>query len=249
MKEVIPIVAQAEAVRPLAELAERIHQAYLESEDAGELHLRYAIEAGQWLNQAKKQVKHGEWGNWLKAHVKFSHETANLYMRLDREREQVMANSQRVTNLTLREAIRLLDGSPLETPTERPTAPPATPGSSAPAPSASNGASDPARTSRSAGASSNASPYSSAPARPRQPDPDEEEDDEYEDDTPPTQEESEAVAGQWQGSPAAPSGKPWHEKAKEHLGGLVRALSAAELYEKHRLALEAIHADILGARA
>lgn len=44
--------------------------------------LQYAMEIGRRLCEAKSQLEHGEWGEWLKNEVKFSRSTANNFMRI-----------------------------------------------------------------------------------------------------------------------------------------------------------------------
>ena len=39
------------------------------------------IEIGKLLIQAKKQVSHGEWANWLATNIDFTQNTANRFMR------------------------------------------------------------------------------------------------------------------------------------------------------------------------
>lgn len=40
------------------------------------------IEIGKLLLEAKTKVSHGEWGNWLKENISFSHQTANKFMQV-----------------------------------------------------------------------------------------------------------------------------------------------------------------------
>ncbi len=40
------------------------------------------INCGKLLNEAKSQVKHGDWLNWLRDHAKISPRTASNYMRI-----------------------------------------------------------------------------------------------------------------------------------------------------------------------
>lgn len=40
------------------------------------------IEIGNLLLEAKSKVPHGEWGNWLKENISFSHQTANKFMQV-----------------------------------------------------------------------------------------------------------------------------------------------------------------------
>src|SRR5262249_22843249 len=65
--------------------------------------------AGNLLVDAKRQVGHGEWLDWLRANCPFSERTAQAYMRLAREVPRLdEAKAQRVAGLSVRQAIREL---------------------------------------------------------------------------------------------------------------------------------------------
>lgn len=73
------------------------------------------IEIGRRLTEAKAQLHHGQWGDWLKK-KEFSQSTANNFMRLFREYgadQQSLfggvVKSQTFANLTVSKALRLLD--------------------------------------------------------------------------------------------------------------------------------------------
>ncbi|MBQ3603926.1 MAG: DUF3102 domain-containing protein [Clostridia bacterium] len=75
--------------------------------------LEYAIEIGGYLTEAKALLPHGEWGNWLKNKVNYSHSTAINFMKLYEEygnsQESLFSsNSQAVMNLPYTKALRLL---------------------------------------------------------------------------------------------------------------------------------------------
>lgn len=105
MKEVTAIVVQVEDTRPLVELAQAINQAHRECEDAGTLHLQYALESGRLLNMVKQRLKHGEWGKWLATHVAFTERRAQQYMELDRHRPE-LANANSCSDLSIAAALR-----------------------------------------------------------------------------------------------------------------------------------------------
>jgi hypothetical protein len=68
-----------------------------------------AREAGELLIQAKGQVAHGQWAEWLKANVPFSERTAQGYMRLVRELPKLDdEKAQRVAVMPLRKALRAI---------------------------------------------------------------------------------------------------------------------------------------------
>lgn len=77
--------------------------------------LGYAIEIGRRLREAKEQLPHGKWGEWLKTEVEFSQSTANNFMRIFEEygAHQISlfggeANSQALGNLSYTKALALL---------------------------------------------------------------------------------------------------------------------------------------------
>lgn len=82
------------------------HQAAL---DAAANAVSLAREAGELLIQAKAQVAHGHWADWLKANVPFSERTAQGYMRLVRELPKLDdEKAQRVADLPLRRALKAI---------------------------------------------------------------------------------------------------------------------------------------------
>jgi hypothetical protein len=82
------------------------HQAAL---DAAANAVSLAREAGELLIQAKVQVAHGQWAQWLKANVQFSERTAQGYMRLVRELPKLDdEKAQRVAVMPLRQALKAI---------------------------------------------------------------------------------------------------------------------------------------------
>lgn len=67
--------------------------------------LQASAEIGKRLIEAKEQLNHGEWGNWLKDNVDYSQSTANNLMQIYTEYN---ANSQAFGNLTYSKAVALL---------------------------------------------------------------------------------------------------------------------------------------------
>ena len=97
--------------KTLAQLGEEVRSL---TQQAKQMNLYYAIEVGRRLNEAKMQVKHGEWGGWLKQETEFSQSTANRLMRVFDEygAEQigifgVVSNSSTLMNLSLSNAVAL----------------------------------------------------------------------------------------------------------------------------------------------
>ncbi|MBW7572451.1 DUF3102 domain-containing protein [Caproiciproducens faecalis] len=63
------------------------------------------LEIGKKLIEAKEQLNHGEWGNWLEEKINFSQRTANQFMRIATE----FSNSQSLSNLGTTKLFLLLD--------------------------------------------------------------------------------------------------------------------------------------------
>lgn len=76
--------------------------------------LEYAVEIGRRLVEAKSLLSHGEWGDWLRDEVSFSHSTANNFMRIFEEYGAKQlgfvteSNSQTLGNLSYTKALKLL---------------------------------------------------------------------------------------------------------------------------------------------
>ena len=91
-----------------AEIWELRHQAQC-------MALHYAVEIGRRLDEAKRALKHGEWGDWLKNEVEFSQSSAINFMRLYYEYGSCEAllsgessNSPSIVNLPYSKALLLL---------------------------------------------------------------------------------------------------------------------------------------------
>lgn len=77
--------------------------------------LLYAVEIGRRLEEAKRALPYGKWGEWLKDEVEFSQSTANNFMRLYEEygASQISifgasVDSQTFANLPYSKALQLL---------------------------------------------------------------------------------------------------------------------------------------------
>ena len=77
--------------------------------------LLYAVEIGRRLEEAKRALPHGKWGEWLENEVEFSQSTANNYMKLFEEYGEAQisifgasVNSQSIGNLPYSKALQLL---------------------------------------------------------------------------------------------------------------------------------------------
>lgn len=60
-----------------------------------------SVEIGKRLVEAKAQLSHGEWGNWLKNSVAYSKSTANNYMKLYEEFGETFSNPSSIGNKNL----------------------------------------------------------------------------------------------------------------------------------------------------
>jgi DUF3102 family protein len=89
-------------------LAAEIRHANAESQRASRLSIESAIKAGEALIEAKGCLKHGAWLPWLRDNCELPERTARLYMRLARRKDE-LSKSATVADLTIREAISLLD--------------------------------------------------------------------------------------------------------------------------------------------
>lgn len=77
----VPVI---NGVMALEDLARRINDEHDQCAEAARSTLDHALNAGALLTQAKGQIPHGQWGNWLRAHCTVSERTAQLYMKLAR---------------------------------------------------------------------------------------------------------------------------------------------------------------------
>jgi len=106
----------------LSDLADRINQEHAKCEAAMNTSLQHALKAGRLLLEAKRQVDHGEWGDWLHENFKGSDRTARIYMRVFRHRAELSeaeANRQTSAVLSLDGAVKLLT-APKPEPEEEP---------------------------------------------------------------------------------------------------------------------------------
>jgi Protein of unknown function (DUF3102) len=97
------------ASNSLADLAARIRVEHEAVSDALADSVRHAIAAGELLIEAKGQLKHGQWLPWLRDHCTISERTAQLYMRVAKNRTEIENQIRNgVADLSLNEAAALL---------------------------------------------------------------------------------------------------------------------------------------------
>jgi hypothetical protein len=90
-------------------LAEEIIRTNQLVEDSKNKAIFHAIECGAALIEAKALCKHGEWGVWLRNNCSVSERTTQVYMKLANEYPLLEdSNTQRVADLSIREAVKLL---------------------------------------------------------------------------------------------------------------------------------------------
>jgi hypothetical protein len=92
----------------LPTLASEIQKAHAAAVENQRKTLEQAIRAGDLLIEAKALAGHGKWLPWLHEHCQLSERTAQLYMRLARNRGVIDAKSATVSDLGIRGAIEAL---------------------------------------------------------------------------------------------------------------------------------------------
>ena len=91
----------------VATLGQRINDAHALAIQHAVNAIDYAREAGRLLTEAKANVKHGEWLQWMKDNVQLSERTAQGYMRLHNQLSNP-ENTQRVADLGIKGALQAL---------------------------------------------------------------------------------------------------------------------------------------------
>ncbi len=93
----------------LADLAARIVTEHRAVSTALKDSVRHAIAAGELLIEAKNQVPHGGWLPWLHEHCTMSERTAQLYMRVAKNRTEIENQIRNdVADLSFNEAAAML---------------------------------------------------------------------------------------------------------------------------------------------
>src|SRR5262249_23639502 len=70
--------------------------------------LQHAIACGEWLTKIKAELGHGNWLPWARKHIvpEMSITSAEVYMRLAKHADAVLANSQATVNLSIELALQ-----------------------------------------------------------------------------------------------------------------------------------------------
>src|SRR5258706_3006884 len=93
----------------LADLAARIRAEHEATDAALKSSVEHAMAAGHLLVEAKAQLKHGQWLPWLTEHCAMSERTAQLYIRIAKNREAIESQIRNgVADLTLGQAAGLM---------------------------------------------------------------------------------------------------------------------------------------------
>ena len=101
----------------LPDLAARIDAAVVEAEEHARSAVDAAVRAGRLLSEAKEQLPHGQWEQWIISNCAVAPRTAQAYMRLAaRLAELPKEEAQRVADLPLRAAITAIATAPVAPP-------------------------------------------------------------------------------------------------------------------------------------
>jgi hypothetical protein len=104
-------MSNIERSNSLADLAARINAEHEATVKALRQSVQHAMNAGDLLIEAKKQLKHGQWLPWLEQYCALSRRTVQLYMKLAEHREIIEKEQAKsamgVAHLTLNEAAAL----------------------------------------------------------------------------------------------------------------------------------------------
>ena len=98
----------------LTDLVSRIQICAKDAAESSHDALRSAITAGGYLVKAKRRVLHGKWGPWLKQNFEFSAVTANNWMRLYGNRNELVSLIKDTPEqyMSVHEALQLVGANP-----------------------------------------------------------------------------------------------------------------------------------------
>src|ERR1700730_4774068 len=93
----------------LVDLAARIKTEHKATSDALNSSVEHSIKAGELLLEAKAQLKHGQWLPWLSEHCELSERSAQLYIRIAKNRTTIEKQIRNgVADLSLNQAAALM---------------------------------------------------------------------------------------------------------------------------------------------
>ena len=97
--------------KSVEELAVEANQYYAQAEAVANVALIYMAQAGARLEVIKEKLPHGEFGNWCKNNLNFSHSKADKMMKLSqkmRDEKSIFSNSESITNIGITKVWALL---------------------------------------------------------------------------------------------------------------------------------------------
>jgi hypothetical protein len=101
-------VTELTTTQSLPELAATANRAHHEIEELAVSAVAKAREAGEALREAKEQIPHGQWGEWVRDNFAGSVRTAQLYMKIAAQWPE-LEKTQRVADMPLRQVAGLLE--------------------------------------------------------------------------------------------------------------------------------------------
>jgi len=99
-------------------LATRVNAKYREVERSARSTVEAAIELGGMLIERKSTLPQGEWLPWVRAYFQGSERQAQRFMQLYRERDKLLQNPTRVSEMGFREALRAVSPPPKQDETQ-----------------------------------------------------------------------------------------------------------------------------------
>ncbi len=105
-----PTVKPTTTDRSIEKLTKLAVSEYQEGLNGIRRSLMHFIKAGSCLNEIKGQLRHGEWGPWLKANWPTSEREAQRCMEVANGQKELAANTTGMSDLSLSEALRRLGG-------------------------------------------------------------------------------------------------------------------------------------------
>jgi len=97
-------------VSELDTLAKQINVAHAEVNDSFKYTLSNAVYAGEKLIEAKAKCGHGNWLRWHGENIRHTDKTSQTYMTIAINKEILLSNSKKVSNLSIDAALKLITG-------------------------------------------------------------------------------------------------------------------------------------------
>ena len=106
MPDILQTLAPSNSQRPLAALAREAGAVIVRIREAHGSLLRLIMSLGDTLIEARDQVSHGQWADWLHENCELSARTAQSYMQLARHRAPIQAKSADSADLSIDAALK-----------------------------------------------------------------------------------------------------------------------------------------------